>query len=145
MAICPKIVNFLSWLLRFIWHIILQGVKPASLAKVTDPQVRQFIEKCLVSASDRLPAKELLKDPFLCDDTTKEPLRTHVHALNGMLNATNLPSRPLSVDVNSNLTAVTPELELVKTNRNNEFRLKGEKTNDASISLELRIANTHGK
>ncbi|KAG6492959.1 hypothetical protein ZIOFF_047930 [Zingiber officinale] len=128
-----------------IYKKVISGVKPASLAKVTDPQVRQFIEKCLVSASDRLPAKELLKDPFLCDDTSKEPLRTHVHALNGMLNATNLPSRPLSVDVNSNLTAVTPKLELVKTNRNNEFKLKGEKSNDASISLRLRIANTHGR
>ena len=43
----------------------LKGIKPASLAKVKDPGVRAFIEKCIAKASDRLPAKELLADPFL--------------------------------------------------------------------------------
>ena len=44
-----------------------QGIKPASLAKVTDPDVKAFIEKCIAKVSQRLPAGELLKDPFLCD------------------------------------------------------------------------------
>ncbi|KAL6993041.1 putative serine/threonine-protein kinase wnk6 [Sarracenia purpurea var. burkii] len=43
----------------------LQGIKPASLFKVKDPNVRSFIEKCLLPASQRLSAKELLKDAFL--------------------------------------------------------------------------------
>lgn len=30
-----------------------------------DPEVRQFIEKCLANASTRLSARELLRDPFL--------------------------------------------------------------------------------
>lgn len=42
-----------------------QGIKPASLAKVTDPGVKLFIEKCIAKASERLSAKELLRDPFL--------------------------------------------------------------------------------
>lgn len=41
-----------------------------------DPEVRQFVEKCLVTASRRLPARELLKDPFLqiddCESGTME-------------------------------------------------------------------------
>lgn len=45
--------------------MLLQGVKPAALSKVTDPQVKLFIEKCLVPAAQRLSAEELLKDPFL--------------------------------------------------------------------------------
>ena len=33
--------------------------------KVKDPEVRQFIEKCLADVSSRLSARELLRDPFL--------------------------------------------------------------------------------
>lgn len=43
----------------------MQGTKPEALYKVKDPEVRKFVEKCLASASERLSAKELLKDPFL--------------------------------------------------------------------------------
>lgn len=45
--------------------LLLKGIKPAALAKVKDPGVRAFIEKCIAEVSDRLPAKELLMDPFL--------------------------------------------------------------------------------
>lgn len=38
---------------------------PESLYKVNDPEVKQFVEKCLATVSLRLSAKELLKDPFL--------------------------------------------------------------------------------
>ncbi|XP_050211969.1 serine/threonine-protein kinase WNK8-like [Mercurialis annua] len=41
------------------------GLKPDSLEKVKDQQVQEFIEKCIVPASERLSAIELLKDPFL--------------------------------------------------------------------------------
>lgn len=44
---------------------LLKGIKPASLAKVKDPEVRAFIEKCISKVSDRLSARELLMDPFL--------------------------------------------------------------------------------
>lgn len=44
---------------------ILQGKKPEALYKVVNPEVRQFVEKCLATASLRLSAKELLEDPFL--------------------------------------------------------------------------------
>ena len=38
---------------------------PEALYKVNDPEVRQFVEKCLATVSLRLSAKELLEDPFL--------------------------------------------------------------------------------
>uniref|UniRef100_A0A3Q7GZ23 non-specific serine/threonine protein kinase n=1 Tax=Solanum lycopersicum TaxID=4081 RepID=A0A3Q7GZ23_SOLLC len=46
----------------------MKGIKPASLAKVKDPRVKAFIEKCIAKASERLPAKKLLVDPFLLSD-----------------------------------------------------------------------------
>ncbi|KAH9327248.1 hypothetical protein KI387_007426, partial [Taxus chinensis] len=48
-----------------IYRKVSSGVKPAALDKVNDPCVRQFIEKCLTTASKRLSARELLMDPFL--------------------------------------------------------------------------------
>lgn len=47
--------------------LILQGEKPGSLAKIEDPEVKFFIEKCIAQASQRLSAEELLVDPFLLD------------------------------------------------------------------------------
>lgn len=48
--------------------LIPKGVKPASLAKVKNPGVKEFIEKCIARVSERLSAKELLMDPFLLTD-----------------------------------------------------------------------------
>lgn len=47
------------------YYCVWQGKKPDSLYKVKDPDIRQFIEKCLATVSCRLSAKELLNDPFL--------------------------------------------------------------------------------
>lgn len=33
-----------------------------------DPDVREFIEKCIAKVHDRLSAKDLLMDPFLQSD-----------------------------------------------------------------------------
>jgi WNK lysine deficient protein kinase len=51
---------------------LLQGVKPAALGKVTNVQLHYFIDQCLLPASDRKSAKELLKDPFLQCSTSQE-------------------------------------------------------------------------
>lgn len=42
--------------------------------KVKDPEVRAFVEKCLATASRRLPARELLMDPFLQSEGDREAL-----------------------------------------------------------------------
>lgn len=55
-----------------IYRKVSSGTKPAALNKIKDPQTRAFIEKCLVAAPERLPAKELLLDPFLQCDGCKE-------------------------------------------------------------------------
>ncbi|XP_020235055.1 probable serine/threonine-protein kinase WNK9 isoform X1 [Cajanus cajan] len=48
-----------------IYKKVVSGKKPEALYKVNNPEVRQFVEKCLATASLRLSAKELLEDPFL--------------------------------------------------------------------------------
>eukprot|EP00249_Psilotum_nudum_P022617 c28584_g1_i2 orf=265-2016(-) len=55
-----------------IYKKVTSGKKPAALDKVKDLEVRQFIEKCLATASKRLPARELLMDPFLQSEGLQE-------------------------------------------------------------------------
>eukprot|EP00245_Coleochaete_scutata_P005945 TRINITY_DN1998_c0_g1_i1.p1 TRINITY_DN1998_c0_g1~~TRINITY_DN1998_c0_g1_i1.p1 ORF type:complete len:1450 (+),score=311.27 TRINITY_DN1998_c0_g1_i1:500-4849(+) len=55
-----------------IYKKVTSGKKPAALDKVKDPDVRAFVERCLAPVAKRLPARELLNDPFLQSDTEKE-------------------------------------------------------------------------
>ncbi|XVF12901.1 hypothetical protein REPUB_Repub08aG0159700 [Reevesia pubescens] len=143
-----------------IYKKVTSGIKPASLGKVNDPQVKQFIEKCLLPASMRLPAVELLKDPFLLAETPKEvasgPLQLP-NLLPKLVNLIQSEPHPMDIDpnckkllVNSSTKIIkeTPRfstLELQRFTEKNEFRLKGEKNDDNTISLTLRIADQCGR
>ncbi|KAD6795543.1 hypothetical protein E3N88_06439 [Mikania micrantha] len=59
-----------------IYKKVTSGKKPDAFYKVKDPEVQQFVQKCLVTVSQRLPAIELLKDPFLQPDDYKYDLRS---------------------------------------------------------------------
>ncbi|KAG0568475.1 hypothetical protein KC19_6G021800 [Ceratodon purpureus] len=59
-----------------IYKKVSSGKKPAALEKVKDPEVRAFVEKCLATASRRLPARELLMDPFLQCDGDREAIES---------------------------------------------------------------------
>ncbi|PWA53425.1 with no lysine (K) kinase 8 [Artemisia annua] len=76
------------------------GIKPAGLSKVEDPHAKEFIEKCLVHVSQRLPAKELLKDPFLAIESVKE--RVHEHVKLDLVNLSMLNSCTIDVYHNEN-------------------------------------------
>lgn len=134
----------------------MQGIKPASLNKVSDPEIKEFIEKCLVPASERLSADELLKDPFLQIESPKDPFLLSIKTLR----ATDIPkSHSPSMDIDNDYKQFSesihaennqevlhyPVFEVQRTNKNNEFRLKGTKNDDNSVSLTLRIADTCGK
>ncbi|KAM7472323.1 hypothetical protein LguiA_010506 [Lonicera macranthoides] len=139
-----------------IYKKVTSGIKPASLTKVTDPKVKEFIEKCLVPASERLPARELLKDPFLQLENPKEPIHNPLLLPNQILaSLSSLNFGPLSMDIDSeyNQSVCTesncgsPSLvfEFQRMHQNNEFRLRGKKNDDNSISLTLRIADPCGR
>ncbi|XP_022719192.1 probable serine/threonine-protein kinase WNK9 isoform X2 [Durio zibethinus] len=58
-----------------IYKKVISGRKPDALYKVKDPEVQQFVEKCLATVSLRLSARELLNDPFLQIDDCESDLR----------------------------------------------------------------------
>ncbi|XP_020084835.1 probable serine/threonine-protein kinase WNK4 isoform X1 [Ananas comosus] len=142
-----------------IYKKVTSGTKPAGLAKVSDPQVKHFIEQCLVSASERLPAKDLLKDPFLQCNSTKEFTSATIEHPIVPPKTVDGPSDFLYMDIdsdykslpistgteNSNISSYMPGLELKRVYNNNELSLKGEKKDDNSISLVLRIFESRGR
>ncbi|KAM3287418.1 hypothetical protein P3S67_020848 [Capsicum chacoense] len=61
-----------------IYKKVSSGIKPASLTKVMDSEVKTFVEKCLVAASERLSARDLLKDPYLQYEKLKESVDNQI-------------------------------------------------------------------
>ncbi|KAL5750613.1 hypothetical protein ACOSP7_025216 [Xanthoceras sorbifolium] len=115
-----------------IYKKVTSGIKPASLAKVTNPGVRSFIEKCIAKVSDRLPAKELLGDPFLQSDEENDivgrPLRVqNHHSAGSSYEGTNVKNARDS---------------LAETSR--DFMVQGQRRDINTIFLKLRIADSTG-
>lgn len=133
----------------------LQGVKPQSLNKVDDPQVKQFIEKCLLPAPSRPTALELLKDQLLAVDGAKVSVLTA-----STFNPAKPPqseSRPMDVDHKENTSvsicssgkssreyAWLQTIEVQRVAESTEFRLSGERKDDVTAKMALRIADSSG-
>ncbi|KAE9615352.1 hypothetical protein Lal_00048098 [Lupinus albus] len=143
-----------------IYKKVTSGIKPAFLNKVSDPQIKEFIEKCLVPVSERLSAEELLRDPFLQRENPKDPILYPLPSFAKNPKAIDLSkSGSLSMDIDadykqSSLSTYAesnqgspnfPVFQVQRANKNNEFRLQGTKNDDNSVSLYLRIADTTGR
>ncbi|EFJ05946.1 hypothetical protein SELMODRAFT_136322, partial [Selaginella moellendorffii] len=106
-----------------IYKKVTSGKKPAALNKVQDPQMRAFVEQCLAKACRRLPARELLMDPFLQCHTAERGVVHEPHD---------------SMD----------ELEVILEENGDDslrdFRVRVRRRNDDTIFLKLRIADQEG-
>ncbi|KAH1126008.1 putative serine/threonine-protein kinase WNK6 [Glycine max] len=157
-----------------IYKKVSSGIKPAALSKLKDPEVKSFIEKCLVPASQRLSAKELLKDNFLQVNgslknrrlplpdivlpkygtfenrclMSEGPASTRIRSISMDLgDATELPLTTLlynSVDSIDNALP-SPCVEIRRLKEGDIFFLKGEQNDEKSVSLVLRIADQNGR
>ncbi|XP_071701534.1 probable serine/threonine-protein kinase WNK11 [Rutidosis leptorrhynchoides] len=138
-----------------IYKKVTSGIKPASLSKVKDPQVKEFIEKCLVPVSQRLSAKELLKDPFLAPELVKE--RVHERVKVDLVNLPKPISCPMDIDntddkvstgssyVKSNTSSPrSSSLEVHCVTERNRIRLRGEENGKNCLMLTLKIACDNG-
>lgn len=150
---------------------MLQGIMPVSLSKVKDPEIKSFIEKCLVPASQRLSAKELLMDPFLAVNVSiknrplplpdivlpkfgafenrclmsEGPASARIGSISMDLGDTN--GKPL-ITVFYNSVDDAPPLPCVEIRRlmgGDRFFLKGEQNEENSVSLVLRITDQGGQ
>ncbi|XP_072970454.1 probable serine/threonine-protein kinase WNK2 isoform X1 [Typha angustifolia] len=122
-----------------IYKKVTSGVKPASLAKVNNPQVKLFIEKCIANASERLSAMELLMDPFLQLDAENEQLGPSLHSY--------VEHTDCNVDIvghsNSSTSYTNDNVEPPIVIR--DFTLEGQRRDINTIFLKLRIADSTGQ
>jgi len=139
------------------------------LYKVKDPEVRQFVDKCLATVSLRLSARELLDDPFLQIDDYDHDLRP-VHS--GELDDFGPLIRQPLYDLHRSYSNFSNEysngfgyegdcyyhpvdnepcgIELFEHHDDEEpsehvdISIKGKKKDDGSIFLRLRISDKEG-
>ncbi|GAU29908.1 hypothetical protein TSUD_148160 [Trifolium subterraneum] len=115
-----------------IYKKVTSGIKPASLAKVNDPDVKAFIEKCTAHVSERLPAKALLMDPFLQSNWDGESVG--LSSLSGNQDSgNNFDNQSIEKGAKDNF---------VETSR--EFTVEGQRRDVNTIFLKLRIADSSG-
>ncbi|KAF7825432.1 putative serine/threonine-protein kinase WNK5 [Senna tora] len=57
-----------------IYKKVTSGKLPNAFYRIQDLEAQRFVGKCLANVSDRLPAKELLMDPFLATVQLESPL-----------------------------------------------------------------------
>nr|GMD87112.1 probable serine/threonine-protein kinase WNK9 [Ipomoea batatas] len=152
-----------------IYKKVISGKKPDALYKVTDPEVRRFVEKCLATVSDRLSARELLDDPFLQDDDfafdmkmraldyekdyNMGPMLIQPHLKfnhnNGSL--VNGYSNYLGFERDDNLDYHRNEIDLFMSQDNDgnlenlDISIQGQMKEDNGIFLRLRISDKEGR
>ncbi|KAL5076450.1 hypothetical protein RYX36_015434 [Vicia faba] len=115
-----------------IYKKVISGIKPASLAKVNDPEVKAFIEKCIANVSQRLPAKVLLMDPFLQSDFDGDSVGRSSSSRT-QHSGNNFDNLPIAKSAKDNS---------VEANR--EFTVEGQRRDVNTIFLKLRIADSSG-
>ncbi|MCH87213.1 WNK kinase, partial [Trifolium medium] len=159
--------NELADIYSFGMCMLELGIMPVALSKVIDPDIKAFIEKCLVPASQRLSAKELLMDPFVqVNGSAKNisfplpdivlpklgasenrcmlsegPAGAHIEAVSMDLCDTNkLPV--ITVLDNSTIdVSSSPTVEIRRLKGGDTYFLKGDQNDENSVSLVLRIAD----
>ncbi|KAK4266345.1 hypothetical protein QN277_027285 [Acacia crassicarpa] len=147
-----------------IYKKVVSGKKPESLFKVKDPEVRQFVEKCLATVSLRVSAKELLKDPFLQIDDYGSDMRS-LRYQGDCYEVTPLYRQPLNGVHSSNNSIneytdyysgygpeseLTSEIDLFESDEDDNLAeadtvIKGRRREDDGIFLRLRIADKEGR
>lgn len=151
-----------------IYKKVTSGIRPASLGKVNDLEVKEFIEKCLVPASMRLPAMELLKDPFLAVEDSNNLVSSPLHfAVSNSLHFQHLlpkhvklpKSESHSMDIDTNLKQIStgsslrsigdaPEysfLEFERCTERYDLKLAGAKDEEKAISFYIQIVDRYGR
>lgn len=110
-----------------IYKKVTSGKLPGAFYRIQELEAQRFIGRCLVNASKRLSAKELLLDPFLVSDEVKLLSKTKLNQ-KPFLNGTELEKLQLSDD--------PPRTDMTITGKLNP--------EDDTIFLKVQIADKDG-
>ncbi|CAI9785751.1 unnamed protein product [Fraxinus pennsylvanica] len=148
-----------------IFKKVTAGIQPLALGKVKDPEVKEIIEKCLVSASIRPSAVDLLNDPFF---SSKNPMEIEMERDNeAQLNNSSLISTSdsalsveqgmvqspmaFTVDSISSLFAVGKQFQYSGSKNNLEKVLRASSsvyessTSEVSMNSKVTFASSSGE
>ena len=106
----------------------VQGKLPGGFYQIQDLDAQRFIGKCLVTASKRLSAAELLLDPFLTTDEAKLSPKTTFGSPKPFLNESEMEKLHVNDD--------PPRTDMTITGKLNP--------EDDTIFLKVQIADTEG-
>nr|XP_034908302.1 probable serine/threonine-protein kinase WNK4 isoform X1 [Populus alba] len=106
---------------------VMQGKLPAVFYRIQDLEAQRFIGKCLETASKRLPAKELLLDPFFASDEAELSQVPRIRNQKSFLNEREMEK----LQLNDN----PPRTDMIITGKLNR---------DDTIFLKVQIANEDG-
>ncbi|KAI6698628.1 hypothetical protein NL676_018747 [Syzygium grande] len=118
-----------------IYKKVTSGKLPEAFYRIQDDEAREFVGKCLKKACDRLPAQELLLDPFLATDDGG-PLLLTPKASSGS-------STPKKMTVATNL--MVPPIIVPDLFRNTNMTITGSmNSEDDTIYLKVQITEKDG-
>lgn len=128
--------------------LFIQGKKPEAFYLVKDPEVREFVEKCLANVTCRLTALELLQDPFLLDDVDGFDMRP-IDYYNGYDEAGLFLRQPLIDDPLYQDQFESPQICEIDLFGNDDedhvdISIKGKRNGNDGIFLKLKISDAEG-
>ncbi|OVA19661.1 Protein kinase domain [Macleaya cordata] len=116
-----------------IYKKVTSGKLPDAFYRIHDEEARRFVGKCLETASKRLPAKELLLDPFLASDEAelfpipKPKIRTQ---------------KPIANDIGLDKSGYVPPVDPTWST---DIKITGKMNQeDDTIYLKVQIADKYG-
>ncbi|PKA61382.1 putative serine/threonine-protein kinase WNK1 [Apostasia shenzhenica] len=137
-----------------IYKKVISGARPNALYRVEDPEVREFIEKCIAAVPERLSARELLNDPFLqIDEHALSYWEGDIAPLGHIRQPFHIPIHNdcspfisgLSGDDNPYDTILENSCEYSATEATSiNIKIKGIRKEDGKIFLRLRISVGQG-
>uniref|UniRef100_A0A2P2M6P7 non-specific serine/threonine protein kinase n=1 Tax=Rhizophora mucronata TaxID=61149 RepID=A0A2P2M6P7_RHIMU len=110
-----------------IYKKVTSGKLPMAFYRIQDFEAQKFIGKCLVAASKRLSAQELLLDPFLESDEAELPILRRLRTQKPFLNKREMETLQLNDDP-----------------RRTDMTITGKLNPDDTIFLKVQIANKDG-
>ncbi|KFK39534.1 hypothetical protein AALP_AA3G256700 [Arabis alpina] len=135
-----------------IYKKVTTGKKPEAFYLVKDPEVREFVEKCLATVTCRLTALELLQDPFLLDDVDGYDMRP-LNYYNGYDESGVFLRQPLMHDPlyqNDQFVSAVCEINLFANDDEEDhdhvdISIKGKRNGNDGLFLRLRISDAEGR
>ncbi|CAN7011734.1 unnamed protein product [Brassica rapa subsp. trilocularis] len=129
-----------------IYKKVTSGKKPEAFYLVKDPEVREFVEKCLATVTSRLTALELLQDPFLQDDVDEFDMRP-IDYYNGYDEFLRQPliDPPLYHDESQICEIDLFAQDDEEDSDHVDISIKGKRNGSDGIFLRLRISDAEGR